>query len=56
MAQNRMKHRKIRKKITISLPEDLQEKMQKYMNENFFTNTSEFIRMVLRDFFKKEGI
>jgi len=42
-------------KVTISLPRDLYAEVKNYMDKNFFTSLSEFIRILIRDFLKKEG-
>ena len=44
-----------RKKITIYLPLDLYNEIERYMKENFYTSVSELVRTVMRDFLKKEG-
>jgi len=43
------------KKVTISIPEDLLGKANKFIEENSYTGLSEFIRDLMRNFFRERG-
>lgn len=43
------------KKVTISIPEDLLDKANRFIDENSYTGLSEFVRDLMRNFFKERG-